>query len=166
MKKQSRKLTQGNIINNIMGNNATEPKVGEGATIIMYSDRHAYEVVNVDADGKGCHIQKYHAVNQGGIGEQRWELESLEENGMYLRWRQGAWRTVSPSIVFTDDFVKEHGFSCVKALTPEQKAIIYPENALHPYPHAVIEGITRNKMSYHKQSIVFGSCDHHYDWSF
>ena len=37
VKKQSRKVgVAGGLINQIMGNNSTDPKVGEGATILKY----------------------------------------------------------------------------------------------------------------------------------
>lgn len=50
--------TTGSFINYMMGNNSTLPEVGKGCTILGWSDRHAYEVMNVSVDGKKVTIQQ------------------------------------------------------------------------------------------------------------
>ena len=42
----------GGFFNQLMSHNSTVPVVGEGATILLYSDRHAYEVLAVDEKKK------------------------------------------------------------------------------------------------------------------
>src|SRR3989339_659162 len=51
----------GSLTNHIMGRNATLPKVGEGATILHWTDRSAYEVMEVSKNYKTVVIQKYEA---------------------------------------------------------------------------------------------------------
>ena len=49
-KQQTRKLgTGGSLTNQIMGNNDSLPKVGEGATILLYSDRNPYIVKAINS---------------------------------------------------------------------------------------------------------------------
>jgi len=46
--KQNRKIgVAGGFINQMMGNNSSIPVVGKGCTILHYSDRSAYEVIEV-----------------------------------------------------------------------------------------------------------------------
>jgi len=55
---QSRQIgVAGNFINQVMGNNCSVPVVGEGATILHYSDREAYEVIAVSDCGTKCTIR-------------------------------------------------------------------------------------------------------------
>jgi predicted helicase len=66
VKRQSRKVgVAGGFINQMMGNNDTLPVVGEGATILMYSDREAHEVIEVSDNGMQCVIRKMDAKNIG-----------------------------------------------------------------------------------------------------
>jgi superoxide dismutase len=96
--KQTRKL-EGSYINYLMGNNATTPVVGEGATLLMYTDRYPLEVLSVSKDGKRCLVRNLEAVAVGNnlqIGHQSWELVSDESSKAYeLRYRHGAWRRMS-----------------------------------------------------------------------
>lgn len=38
----------GNIINRIMEDYGNEPQIGDGATLVMWSDRHAYTIVDIE----------------------------------------------------------------------------------------------------------------------
>ena len=59
MKKQSRKVgVAGGFINQMMGNNSTTPKVGEGATILMYSDRESYDHLYENPNADNFYNQK------------------------------------------------------------------------------------------------------------
>lgn len=68
-------------------------KVGEGATIIMYSDRVACTVVEVISKCKAV-IQRDKAKCIGGSYSNEWEL-SRDENGMKYEifCRNGVWKT-------------------------------------------------------------------------
>jgi hypothetical protein len=43
----------GSLVNTVMGNSATEPEVGMGATIISWSDRHAATIIKVAYNRRG-----------------------------------------------------------------------------------------------------------------
>ncbi len=66
MKRQTRRVgVAGGFFNQLMGNNSTEPVVGKGCTILMYSDRDPYQVIDVSEDGNKCTIQ---AMNYKFVG--------------------------------------------------------------------------------------------------
>lgn len=68
-------------------------EVGTGVTEYFYSDRHAYEVVNV-IDQKHVEVREYDAKHIGGAYENKWELKSnpakpirlLTKRGNYWYW--------------------------------------------------------------------------------
>ena len=85
----------GNVMNRIMENgNSKELKIGEGATIYMYSDRVACTIIEIKSKCKAV-IQKDKAVCVGGAYSNEWEL-SRDENGMTyeIYCRNGIWRVV------------------------------------------------------------------------
>lgn len=169
IRKQTRKVgVAGNLINQLMGNNSTIPVVGEGATICLYSDRHAYEVVHVSKDCNTVMIQRYNAknVSTAGYGSELYEYDELLEQGMTLVWRKGAWRQVIEMVEFTDEFYKTRNpeYKLIRdILTDEEMEAIYQGEV---YPQNVVEGYTRLKQSFPKVSIVFGTLDERYDFSF
>ena len=100
MKLQSRKIgVAGGFINQVMGNNATLPKVGEGATILHYSDRSAYEVIAVSESTNSCIIRKMNCIFVGdGYGDERYEYKSdLNGKTILLEWneKKGKWGKVT-----------------------------------------------------------------------
>ena len=68
-------------------------KVGDGATIIMYSDRCACTVIEVKSKCSAV-IQRDKAVCTGGSYSNEWEL-SRDKNGMKyeIYCRNGIWKT-------------------------------------------------------------------------
>lgn len=99
-KRQFRKVgVAGGFFNQLMGNNATEPKVGEGATTLSYSDRHAYDVTWVSEDGLECKIRPCKCTFVGsGYGDERYTYEPDPEAGETLiRWnpKRSKWQIVS-----------------------------------------------------------------------
>ncbi len=64
------KLTEtGSLINYLQGNTANNaPVVGEGATYLSWSDRHAYTVVSVSEDGLTCEIVRDNAIRVDSRG--------------------------------------------------------------------------------------------------
>ena len=42
----------GSIVNYLYGNNATVPIIGKGATVLLWTDRHAYEVLEINEKEK------------------------------------------------------------------------------------------------------------------
>lgn len=82
----------GSIQNRLAEAQVNTPVVGEGATEIMYSDRHAYFVTYVSKDGKECTIQraKYKCLDYYAG---RYEVEPDPEGSeISLRFRYGKWR--------------------------------------------------------------------------
>lgn len=166
--RQRSTIMKGSFINCLMGNNSTLPEVGKGATILLYSDRHAYEVIEVSADKMKCTLQRYVAEREdkNGMSDcQSYKYEKLTDEKITLIWRQGAWREVNEMIVFTKEFRAAHEnlYSIEKILTKEQIAEIYGE---HPFPQKIYPGITRLSRSYNKVRILFGVKDEHFDYSF
>lgn len=163
----------GSFINQMMANNATLPKVGEGATQLHYSDRTCYEVVEVSEDGKTVKLESLNAVwdktKPGGMGHQNWVFENTGRFSTVI-WRNNAWRTKTRSIVFTKEMIDkaaENGFyspaAYVYKTDRELHEKIYKGDT---WPQTVIEGITREKFEYPAIKLLFGVKDYYYDWSF
>jgi hypothetical protein len=161
----------GSLINQLMGNNATTPVVGEGATQLHYTDRTCYEVVEVSKDGKTARLQRLSArarLMGSSIGHQDWILEPTK-NYMTIVWRHNAWYKVNYKIEYTEQYMQEYRASGASSLwsyinaNPKLYAQVYGEDC---EPVNVVEGVTREKKVYEKISIIFGVKDYHYDWSF
>ena len=151
--------TTGSLFNYLMGNNATLPEVGKGATILHWAHLRAYEVVEVSENKRVCTIQRYDPERVDGLGmsdSQDYKYEKLTGKKMHLVWRQGAWRAKGSAIVFTKGFIAahpEHERSLDEALTEEQRSEIYQGEV---YPQKVVAGITRKKKVFYKVNIIFG----------
>lgn len=95
MQNKSKKIdwsAGGSIQNRLAEAQVNTPVVGEGATELMYSDRHAYFVTYVSKDGKECTIQraKYKCLDYYAG---RYEVEPDPEGSeISLRFRYGKWR--------------------------------------------------------------------------
>lgn len=157
----------GSFINQMMSNNATLPKVGEGATELHYTDRTCYEVIEVSDDYKTVKLERLEAkadpTKQNGEGHQNW---ILEPTGQFITvvWRHNAWRVKSNVVKFTKEFIeKADKFSLSLCLTEEQRKAVYGDDV---HPRNVVEGITRAAVEYHKINLLFGVKDYYYDWSF
>ncbi len=174
VKRQKRKVgVAGGFFNQLMGNNSTEPKVGEWATILHYSDRSVAKVVEVSEDGKTAKLEYYDTSADGsesGHGHQGWKHEP---SGRFftLRWKYKDWYQEGFEFKFTPEFIKEYqaagnlyGVRYLKEKYPDQHKEIYSGD--HPFPCKEVSGITKRHKTYHKMSIIFGVCQFYYDWSF
>lgn len=88
----------GSVMNHLMSCAATFPKKGQGATVLKWTDRHAYEVLEVSPDGKRCIIQRYkpERVDNNGMGDaQDYIYNELIGDPIELRYKYGAWRQKS-----------------------------------------------------------------------
>jgi len=167
----------GSFINQMMGNNSILPEVGKGATLLHYTDRTCYEVIEVSADYKtvklealDAHINPEYVASLNGadcIGHQNW---ILEPTGRFCTvvWNRGAWRLIGNEITFTKEFIAKaeaagHSWSISKMLTDEQRKEIYANDIR---PQKVVPGITKKKTTYTKVNLIFGRKDYYYDWSF
>ena len=167
MKTQKHQIGQaGSFQNQLMSNNSSEPRVGEWVTFLHYTDREVGKVISVDADGKGCMIEKYHAkakTNAGGMGHQNWEFEPTGSIGHY-RWRHGKWRIKYTQIEFSKEFeAMAETYYMYQSLTLEQRKEIYQGQ---PLPQKVVAGITKEVTRYSPVRILFNQCNYYYDWSF
>lgn len=175
MKKQTKSLESGSLINNMMSNNSSEPIVGEGATLLYYSDRSANEVVEVSNDGKSCKIRKVDTTFIGSsYGDERYTYESNENNSVSeLEWndKKQCWGTVNYSIEIQKSIVnklfKEHGYGYVKHLpdghTLESISDV-DENGYREFK--LIKGITKKYKNFNKVNIIFGIMEEYRDPSF
>jgi hypothetical protein len=159
---QQRRKLEGSFTNYLMGNNATIPVVGEGATLLSYSDRYPAEVLEVSIDGKRCVIRqmKHKAKpNAGGMGHQDWELSPDPDAPTdTLVYRNGAWRREVTQIVFVESWYDSFSTNQERWDAMRELGIL---DEIRP-----IDGVTKVKKSYDKVNILFGQAEYHYDWEF
>jgi hypothetical protein len=164
----------GSFFNQMMSNNRSVPVVGKGATVMHYSDRDAYEVVEVSKDGMSCKLQYLEAraaIPNAPYGSQTWILDPVDRY-VDVVWRHNAWRTVGERICFTPAYLKqckEQGIDFIglhlRNTNPELADAIWGIEG-EPYPQNVVEGYTRKAKVYNKIKILFGVKDYYYDFSF
>ncbi len=185
--KQSRKVgVAGGFINQMQGNNSTKPVVGKGMTELMYSDRHAYEVLEVSEDGMSCVVDQYRKKrsDKNGMTEsQEYIFDELYGNPKKLTWRNkkgGCWCWESKEIrvipkikkmldektgeYFTGDAIKkvygEKIYNEIYRVNAPEDQGTYELGLKH------VEGITKEYTNYHKVSVIFGTKQEYYDFSF
>jgi hypothetical protein len=179
IKKQTRKVgVSGGFINQMMGNNSTTPVVGKGATILSYSDRHAYEVIEVSNDGNSCVIREMDATFVGsGYGDERYTYKSNPENHTKnLEWnsKKQKWGEV----YFTTEIIKslakaydkKYGWGWYDILM-EEKGLTYDdivdgERDGCDTKLQVIDGLTKQYKNFNPISIIFGVMEKYQDPSF
>ena len=181
MKRQTRKVgVAGGFINQMMGNNATEPNVGEGATILSYSDRHAYEVIDVSEDGNQCTLRDMDTIFIGsGYGDERYEYQSNPKNNTIdLEWneKKGCWGKVTYTIEIIKSLAKKYykkydfewANQLVKDYGLESYQHLYADPSADNYYNQMklIDGVTKRYKNFHKVSVIFGIaeeyCDPHF----
>jgi hypothetical protein len=176
---QTRKIgVAGGFINQMMGNNSTTPVVGKGATILMYSDRHAYEVIEVSNNGNSCVIREMDATFVGsGYGDEKYTYQSNPENHTKnLEWnsKKQKWGEV----YFTTEIIKslaksydkKYGWGWFDILLNERgltdDEIRTSEDDYHARQLKVIDGLTKQYKNFNPISIIFGVMEKYYDPSF
>ena len=178
MKKQNRKVgVAGGFINQMMGNNSTEPKVGQGATILMYSDREPYEVISVSEDGMSCVIRTmgYKFIGKS-YGDERYEYFSNPDGyTQTLEWneKKGCWGSVGYSVEIikslANKYYKKYGYDSTEILLKDFGIADYQD--LYEDPKAdnyynqkmVIEGVTKRYKNFSKVSVIFGTAEKYRD---
>lgn len=176
-KRQTRAVgVAGGFINQVMGNNSTEPKVGEGATILMYSDREPYEVIEVAEDGMSCVIRSVNSTFVGsGYGDERYTYESDPEGyTLTLEWneKKGTWGKVSRTIEIMkslrERLFKQYGFGWENYLPNGVKFddLIDGERRGLDTKYKFVKGITREYKNFSPVSIIFGRMEKYRDPSF
>jgi len=172
MKKQSRKVgVAGGFINQMMGNNSSIPKVGEGATILMYSDRQANEVTWVSGDGLSCKIRSMNCKNVGsGYGDESYTYSSnLEATEITVEWneKKKCWGTVSHTIDIKKSLAKklydQYGYGWTEFLPVSYDSLIEGEyNGMYT-KLKLAKGITKEYKNFNAVSIIFGIMEQYRD---
>ena len=132
-----------------------EIKVGTGMTEYFYSDRHAYEVIEV-TDQKHVKVREYDHRPKGESFSNDWELISNPENPVMNLVKRGKyWYTVSE-------------------ITPEEAKKIFEGDDIESKLWACHNGFDlpaivesgKSKKSYHRKNVSFGVADYYYDYEF
>lgn len=173
--KQTKKVgVSGSFINQMMGNNASTPEVGKGATLLHYTDRSVCEVIEVSEDGMKAKLEYLETIwdntLSGGMGHQNWK-HLPTGNFFEVVWRKNGWYSIGTEVSFTKQVryeAAEAGFGfCIarylESKSPELLRSVYDGDV---WPRKVVEGITKSRVKYNKREILFGTMDYHYDWSF
>lgn len=103
-------MTTGSLVNLMMTNTAEKnaepkPEVGMGATIVMWTDRHAATVIEVSKSGKTIRIREDHAERtdkNGRSDAQSWSFTPNENGRTYtVRLTKRGWKVSGggPSVV-------------------------------------------------------------------
>ncbi len=130
-------------------------EVGTGMTEYSYTDRHAYEVIEV-TDQKHVKVREYDHKPAGECYSNQWELISNPENPTINLVKRGKyWYTVSE-------------------ITPEEAKEIYEGNdfqsklwACHNnFDLEEIMASGKSKKSYHRMNVSFGVAQYYYDYEF
>jgi hypothetical protein len=184
-KKQTRRVgVAGGFINQMMGNNQTLPKVGEGMTELMYSDRHAYEVLSINGDS--CMVDQYRPkrVDNNGLSEsQDYDYKDLSGHPQKLTWRNkkgGCWCWETKEVRIIPKVRKEIEEKSNERWIGEQMSEvlgseIYNEVFRIDAPEGegtyykgmkLVEGVTKEYTNYYPVSVIFGIKQEYRDPSF
>ena len=167
IKKQTRKVgVAGCLHNQIMGNNSSIPKVGEGATILHYSDRSAYEVLDVSEDGNSCVIRQMKCKFIGdSYGDERYEyLSNNEAQKSTLEWneKKKCWGSVSYHVQIIKSLQKKyyekHGYKWIDIFLSD-----YSLTRDDLSEKKLIKGITKQYKEFNEVSIIFGVMEKYRD---
>jgi len=171
---QSRKVgVAGGLINQLMGNNKSEPVVGEGATILWYSDRSAYEVVWVSDCGGECKIRKMTTEFVGSAyGDERYKYISDESNPVtHLEWnpKKGKWGSVTYGVQIIKSLRKklykewdwDWGKHLPGGLSWEDLHEVNEDGSLGEMK--LIKGVTKEYKNFSPVSVIFGVMEEYRD---
>ncbi len=173
MKRQTRKVgVAGGFFNQLMGNNSTEPVVGKGCTILMYSDRDPYQVIDVSEDGNKCTIQAMNYKFVGsGYGDERYEL-SDNPNGYTrnIEWndKKKTWGSVGYEVrvikARVNEYFKKYGYGWGEVFMKDYNLT---NEELYKEPGSrectLIKGVTKKYKTFSPISIIFGEASKYRD---
>lgn len=136
----------GSVTNHLMSGHNGLPEVGKGATELLYSDRHAYEVSRIEGNRawiKQC-ITKRIDKNDHCSEMQEYDYSQLSQYEQEIVFRNGCWRRCTSKVVYIDDTMYDIPFN-------ERKHHLNEDGGLK-----FIDNITTMKYSYPKIHIIFG----------
>lgn len=125
-------------------------EVGTGMTEYMWSDCHAFEVVEVD-DQKHIKVRRLDHIIDGDVYENKWKLVSNENNPIHVMTKRGNywyWTTI-----ITADILNEN--------TIESKLVLAHNN--------IDANVLRRKgkvVRYRRANVSFGVARYYYDYEF
>lgn len=164
--KNKLKLSQtGSFFNYLMGNNESIPVVGEGGTRLMYSDRHAFEVLEVSKCGKKvvCDYYRPKRTDNHGMSDcQSYEYKELSGHPFQLEYRHGSWKVKNQKM----EFEQAHWDLYISSGDEGYEKYIKPYQDENGCINIIVEGVTKLVTSYSKMDVVFGVKRHYYDYSF
>lgn len=174
-KRQRRKVgVAGGFINQMMGNNISVPVVGEGATILSYSDRSAYEVISVDEDSSSCVIRSMNCKFVGsGYGDEQYTYSSdLDGGTMTITWseKKQCWGQTGTTIEIIKALQKKmydkHGFGWSDHLGVPYLDLVDGEPMGVHTRLKLVKGVTKEYKNFWPVSIIFGVMQQYRDPSF
>ena len=127
-----------------------EITVGTGMTEYSYSDRHAYEVIEV-IDQKHVVVREYDRKHVGEAFTNEWELISNPDNPARLITRRG------------DRWYWTSTMSAAEYDAMDQITQVYA--ILNGFDPDVLHSKGK-QTKYHKASVSFGVADYYYDYEF
>jgi isopentenyldiphosphate isomerase len=143
----------GSVINHLMSSSSKLPQVGKGMTELLWTDRHAYQVMSVSNDFKNIIVQRCDARRTDNLGMtdsgQQYDYSCLHPYQYKLTFRNKIWKWVIDEIVYQE---KDTAFNAAN----------FSENGDLKY----IPGITTIQTSYKKANVVFGIQQEYEDPSF
>lgn len=175
--RQTQKITaSGSFVNWLLSNNETAPIVGEGGTEMMYSDRRAFEVLEVLKGGKEVRIQYYKAkrTDKNGMSEaQDYEYKDLSGDDVTLvarklpkggvRWYKKVTKiSFDPALTEKADAAGMWEGDYLVSIGWDQDEV---RRSCSPYSGKVIPGITIGKTKTQAVNVVFGVRRSYYDFS-
>lgn len=132
-----------------------EIKVGTGMTEYSWSDRHAYEVIEVK-DQKHVTVREYDHKLKGEAYSNDWELISNPENPTHELVKRGNyWYGV---VTITPEMAQE-----IKD-THDTEGMIWASLQGFILDDIIASGKSKNK--YHRWNVSFGVAEYHYDYEF
>lgn len=143
-----------------------EPVVGEGATVLLWTDRHAYTVREYDPKKKTVVIERCDPVRTDSYGmsdsqSYDYSKHTGKKTTLYYKW--GAWRTKQISYVLKAE--KNVEFADFKYREQLRKSGVM-DKITDENGRFIESEYTERKVTYHKINIVFGFRKEYYDFSF
>lgn len=133
-------------------------KVGDGMTEYMWSDRRAYEVVEV-SDQKHVKVREYDAKHIGGAYENKWELISNESNPVHTMTKRGNYWYFT--VTCTPEDIEE-----IESRTDESEKLT---GLMWLCSNGFEKDIVKEKgkqTKYHRANVSFGVANYYYDYEF
>jgi hypothetical protein len=153
----------GSMMNWLMSAGSPAPEVGKGMTELHWSDRTAYQVMEISKDGKRVTVRQCKSKRVDDLGMtdsgQIYDYSELHNTSNVLVFRYGSWYWERKTINYTKEYIKANCNKDGSILF--NKDFYDDDNNLK-----LMEGITYTKTLYEKANVLFGVQEEYYDYSF